>query len=103
MEDAMNYGYPDSMSGPVAYAPAEVRTDFIRKVYGLLFLSLLTTVVVGGYCAQPALAPVLLGMWPILAIAGFVCILALSFARKTSGVNTALLYLFAAIQGAIVG
>jgi FtsH-binding integral membrane protein len=98
----MNYGIANSQ-GFVAYASPDVRADFIRKVYSLFFLSVLVTVAVGAFCAQPALAPAMLGLTPILLIAGFVVIIALMFARRTPGLNVALLYLFAAIEGAVYG
>ena len=99
----MKYGYATPTSGSVAYASTDVRAEFIRKVYGLFYGSLLVTVLVGAFCAQPAVAPALLAMWPVLGIVGFVCVLAMSFARRTSGLNLALLALYAAIQGAILG
>ena len=49
----MNYGYATS-SGVVAYAPANVRADFIRRVYGLFFLSILVTVAANGRKALEA-------------------------------------------------
>ena len=97
----MNYGVPYSGGGFVANQSADVRADFIRKVYSLFFLSLLVTVGVGALAAP--YTPVVLGFWPILLIAGFVCIIALSFAQRAAGWNLALLYLYSAIQGAILG
>jgi|SRR5579884_313744 len=97
----MDYGITRSY-GSVAAAPANIRADFIRKVYHLFFLSVLVTVAVGWFCAQPSVAPALLGAFPVLLIGEVVCILALTFARRTSGLNVFLLYLFAAIQGAIL-
>jgi FtsH-binding integral membrane protein len=98
----MDYSIKSSY-GAVANAPAEVRADFIRRVYNLFFLSILVTVGVGWFCAQPTVAPALLAALPILLIGEFVCIIALMFARRTTGLNVFLLYLFAAIQGAVLG
>ena len=98
MNYASNYN-----TNTVASAPADVRMDFIRKVYSLFFASLLVTVGVGAYGAQPGVASVLLPMLPVLLIADFICIIVLSFTRRTTGVNVALLYLFAGIQGAVLG
>lgn len=98
----MNYGISPTY-GSVAHAPADVRADFIRKVYSLFFISVLVTIGVGWFCAQPAVAPALLAALPTLLIGELVCILILAFARRTSGLNVFLLYLFAAIQGAILG
>jgi FtsH-binding integral membrane protein len=97
----MNYGAAYNRGNFVAGYPADVRADFIRKVYSLFFLSMLVTVGVGAAAAPHAAT--ILGFWPILAIAGFVCIIALSFARRVPGLNMALLYLYSAIQGAILG
>jgi len=47
----------------------------------------------GAYGAQPGVASVLLPMLPVLLIAEFICIIVLSFTRRTSGVNVAL-YIF---------
>src|SRR5579871_6473203 len=98
----MNYTLSSSY-GSVVAAPADVRADFIRKVYSLFFLSVLVAVAKGKFCAQPSVAPVLLASLPALLIGELVCILVLAFARRTSGLNVFLLYLFAAIQGAIFG
>ncbi len=87
----------------VAYAPADVRMAFVRKVYGLFYMSLLVTVGVGWLCTQPGLLPVMSSLTMPLLIAGFICIIALSFARRTSGLNIFLLYLFSAIEGAVYG
>jgi FtsH-binding integral membrane protein len=101
----MNYGaYPVSgIRDAVAYASADVRAAFIRKVYSLFFVSVLVTVLVGSICAEPSIAPTMLGIMPILWIGTFLCVLALSFMRGASGVNLFLLYLFAGLEGAILG
>jgi FtsH-binding integral membrane protein len=101
----MNYGgYPASaLQNAVAFASADVRAAFIRKVYSLFFVSILVTVFVGAICAEPSIAPTMLGIMPILWIGTFLCVLALSFMRRASGLNLFLLYLFAALQGAILG
>jgi FtsH-binding integral membrane protein len=99
---AMNYGM-QSTSGFVAYAPENVRADFIRRVYSLFFTSLLVTVGVGALCAQPGVAPTLIGMLPVLLIGGFIVGIIMAFTRRTTGVNLGLFYLYSAIQGAIVG
>ncbi len=98
----MNYS-ATATRNVVAYAPVDVRMAFVRKVYGLFYMSLLVTVGVGWLCTQPATLPIFTPLMMPLLIAGFVCIFALSFARRTSGLNLALLYLFAAIQGAAYG
>jgi hypothetical protein len=45
----------------------------------------------------------MLAMMPLLAIGTFVCILVMAFARRAAGLNVFLFYLFAALEGAIVG
>ena len=97
----MNYGVPYNRGGFVADYSADVRADFIRKVYSLFFLSLLVTVGVGALVAPYAGA--IMGLFPVLMIAGIVCIIALSFARRVPFWNVALLYLYSAIQGAVFG
>jgi len=98
----MQYGNSTNRNA-VAYATADVRMMFVRKVYGLFYASLLVTVGVGWFCTQPAVLPAMYPLMTPLLIAGFVCIIALSFARRTSGLNMLLLYLFAAIEGAVYG
>ncbi len=97
----MNYGVPINRGGFVADYPADVRADFIRKVYSLFFLSMLVTVGVGTFAAP--FTPVIAGYMLPLLIAGVVCIIALSFAARVPGVNLALLMLYSVIQGAIFG
>ncbi len=92
-----------AVQGAVAYAPADVRANFIRRVYGLFFLSALMTVASAAFCAQPAIAPTMLAAMPLLAIGTFVCILVLAFARQAAGLNVILFYLFSALEGAIIG
>ncbi len=98
----MDYDIPTAR-GFVAYAPANVRAEFIRKVYNLFFVSILVTVGVGAFCAQPTVAPAMLGMLPALLIGGFLIGIIMAFARWTTGLNVLLFYLYSAIQGAILG
>lgn len=98
----MNYTEPYG-GRTVAYAPPDVRAGFIRKVYHLFFVSLLVTVGVGYVAAQPGIRDGMLALLPVLLIAELVCGLVLAFVRRTTGVNVALLYVFSAIQGAVVG
>lgn len=87
--------------GVVADQPADVRANFIMRVYGLLFASLLVTVAVGVMAA--AYTPVLIGAWPVLAIAGLVCGIVLAFARRTAGWNLVMFGVYSVIQGLIMG
>ncbi len=98
----MNYSV-SAPYGVVANAPAEVRADFIRRVYNLFFLSVLVTVGAGWFCAQPTMIEPMLRMRTLFLIGEIVCIIALFFTSRTPGVNVFLLYLFAAIQGALLG
>ncbi len=97
----MNYGQTYNRGGFVADYSADVRAEFIRKVYSLFFLSMLVTVGVGAFAAP--YAPVIAGFMLPLMIAGVVCIVALSFARRVAGVNITLLMLYSAIQGVVFG
>ena len=98
----MNYGIPQS-SQVVINAPTAVQSAFVRKVYSLFFTSALVTVLVGAFCFQAGVASALLPLFPALTIAEFVVLIALSFSRRAAGLNVGLLYLFAALNGAIMG
>ena len=98
----MNYGIPRS-GNFVINAPSAAQSAFVRKVYSLFFFSVLVTVLVGAFCFQAGVASAIAPLLPALCIAEFVVILILSFSRRTTGLNTGLLYLFAALNGAIAG
>ena len=87
----------------VANAPMDVRAAFLRKVYHPFFLSLILTVGVAWVAVQPPLREPMTGLVPLFLIAGLVCIVALSFARRVPVLNVTLFYLYAALQGAVVG
>ena len=97
------YGSPDISYGFVANQSADVRADFIKKVYQLFFLSLLVTVGVGAFTSQPAVLPTAFALMPVFLIAEFVCLIVMMFTRRAAGINTTLLYVFAGIQGAVFG
>ena len=98
----MNYGIPQS-SNVIINAPTTVQSAFVRKVYSLFFFSALVTVLVGAFCFQADVASALLPLLPVLMIAEFVLIIAMGFTRKATGLNIGLLYLFAALNGAVMG
>ncbi len=98
----MNYGIPQS-SNVIINAPTTVQSAFVRKVYGLFFFSTLVTVLVGAFCFQAGVASALLPLLPVLMILEFALIIAMGFTRKATGLNTGLLYLFAALNGAVMG
>lgn len=87
----------------VADAPDEVRVAFIRKVYLTLLGSLLVTLFSGWICTQPGVLETTLSLQFPIMIATFVVLIALSFARRTNGLNLALLALFSALEGALIG
>ena len=103
-----NFGYGSMGYGPVgaysvANASPDVKANFIRKVYSLFFASLLVTIVVGWMCTTSALLPVAAPLMIPLLIADVVLVLVLSFWRGVSPIHYALYYLFAVINGAIIG
>lgn len=87
----------------VASSPVDVRADFIRKVYQLLFVSLLVTVGVGALCAQPAVLPAMLPLLPVFLIAGLLVGLGMAFARRNTQLAFGLLLVYSALQGAVFG
>lgn len=97
----MNYYSTNTMQNAAAFAPANDRLAFIRRVYGIFFSSLLVTVVVGTFAAGMANA-LLRHFMPILVlnmVLGFI----VAFTRRTTGLNVFMLYLFAAVQGLLFG
>lgn len=96
----MTYGNT-SVFGSVSQAPALVRAGFLRQVYGLFFISILVTIVVGVITA--GMGPVMMKFQMPLLIAFIVLAIAMAFARRTTGLNIALFYLFSAVEGAIAG
>ena len=96
----MNYNTPPYAQF-VADSSQDVRTTFIRKVFTLLFGSILTTVI-AGYVASGFIQTII-PLMPIIGIATFVCFLGLLFTKQIPVVNAALFFLFAILQGAIIG
>lgn len=100
----MNYGTPYSSQGMfVAQSSPLARIAFIRQVYSLLFASLFVTVLSGFICTQETVLPIVSGLSPIFWIGEIVCIIALSFSRRVTGLNLFLFALFAALTGASLG
>jgi FtsH-binding integral membrane protein len=97
----MNYSVP--YSGFVADAPDNVRAEFIRKTYQIFFASLLVTVGVAWFCAQPAMLPKTVPLILPMAIAGLVVGFIMAFTQKKQGLNLFMLCLYSAIQGAVAG
>ena len=99
----MNYGVSHAQQASVASANPIVRAAFIRQVYGLLFGSLLLTVLSGFFCTQETMLPLVIDAYPMLIIGEIVCILILGFAKRTTGLNLVLFGVFAALLGAVLG
>ena len=82
-----------------AAASVEARMTFLKKVYGLLTLSLL--VAVGAAMISPQIVPP--GMfWPLF-IAYFVLSLVAYFVRQKPGINLIALFSFTAVTGLMLG
>ncbi len=89
--------------GVVSRAPVDVRAAFIRKVYTLFFTSLLVTVGVGWFCAQPAVMAVIQPMLLLFMLVSFGLVIAIGWSRKSNAANVGMLYVLAAVWGAIFG
>jgi len=89
--------------GVVSRAPANVRAEFIRKVYNLFFTSILITVGVGWFCAQPSVMAIILPMRMLFWLVGFGLVLGIGWSRKANGANMGMLFAFSAVWGAILG
>lgn len=98
----MNYGIPQS-SNFVINASSDAQSAFVRRVYSLFFMSTLVTVLVGAFCFQAGVASAIGPLLPVLYIGEIALIIALGFTRKATGLNIGLLYLFAGLNGAIMG
>ncbi len=100
----MNHGISHTQHQTfVAQANPFVRAAFIRQVYGLLFGSLVLTVFSGFFCTQETMLPLIVDMYPMLIIGEIVCMLILSFTRRTTGINLFIFAIFAALLGAVLG
>ena len=90
-------------AGVVAEAPQNVRMAFVRKVYGLFFVSILVTVIAGWFSLQPGIFEFAVHSQFPLLIVGLICVFAMGFARRVPGLNLLLLYVFSAIEGLALG
>jgi len=97
----MNYGIPHSASTVITRPMRYSRRLSAKSIR--CFYVVLVTIVVGAFCFQPGVAAVLAPLLLPLAIVDFVVLMVLSFSRRTAGLNTLLLYLFAALEGALLG
>ncbi|MDE2127162.1 MAG: Bax inhibitor-1 family protein [Armatimonadetes bacterium] len=85
-------------------APVDVRAAFVRKVFGIFFSSVLVSVAAGAYVAgQANLAIAVLNNFMVLLFVGLGVGIGMVFLSRVQGVNYAFLYLYSAIQGAILG
>lgn len=98
----MNYNMP-YMPQYVAQASPEVRSDFIRRVYGFFFLSLVVSVLAGSFVSQPSMLPIATAMTLPFIIGEFICLIGLYFARRVQGLNMLMFFGFAAFSGALIG
>ena len=87
----------------VAYDTQDARMGFVRKVYGLFFLSILTSVLTGWLSIQPAFIQTAWESHTILWLIGFAMIFAMGWGKSKPGLNMVLLYAFSAIMGVVVG
>ena len=95
-------GYGTAPSA-VAYATQDVRMGFVRKVYSLFFLSILTSVFTGWLSVQPAFIETAWRSHTLLWLIGFGMIFAMGWGKSKPGLNMVLLYAFSAIMGVVVG
>ena len=85
----------------VADLSTEAKSDFIRKVYGTFFVSLLVTVGAGFVASQYIEA--IFSAFPILMIATLIIGIAMAFTKRMKGVNVALFAIYSCLQGAVLG
>lgn len=98
-----NYVGGAGYSGVVSRAPVDVRAEFIRKVYTLFFSSVLITVGVGWFCAQPAVMAVIMPMQILFWLVGFGLVIGIGWSRKANAANVGMLFGLAAVWGAMLG
>ena len=98
----MNYGYSE-LPQMVGDASTAVRAGFLRKVYGIFFVSLLVTLGAGMMSYQQGIAQLLMGLWLPMSLVGLVSIIALRFARRVPVLNVALFGIYTVIQGGLLG
>ncbi len=91
------------MPGVVANASQSMRMAFVRKVYGLFFVSILISVFTGWQSIQPNMLEFSITNHFMLWLAAFGLIFAMGWAKRKQGLNLILLYVFSAIMGVIVG
>ncbi len=99
----MGYDYDVYTGRTVANAPDSVRAEFIAKVYRIFLLSVLVTVGVGWFCAQPAVLPIVAPMVGGVALVGFLVGIVMAVSARVPGLNLAMLLLYSVFQGAVVG
>lgn len=100
----MNYGVSHTQhTSNVASASPIARAAFIRQVYGLLFGSLLVTILSGFFCIQETMIEMVVNAYPMLIIGEIICIVVLGFVKRTTGLNLVVFGIFAALLGAVLG
>lgn len=98
----MMYGSPMAPQS-VAYATQDVRMAFVRKVYGLFFASVLTTVAISWLSMLPALMDFTLAMRLPFRIIAFIMVCVMAWGKQKSGLNMVLLYGYSALMGFVMG
>ena len=96
----MVYNIPNQQN-VVANMSTDVKADFIRKVYGIFFISLLVTVGVGFVASQ--FMQTMLGILPIVGIVGMIVGFGMAFTQRMPVVNFLLFALYSCLQGAFLG
>ncbi len=96
----MNYYSRNTIGNAVSYASQNVRSTYIRQVYGIFFSSLIFTVLAGIFAVP--FAGIIAKSYMLLFFVEIAFAFALAFTRRTTGLNLMMLYAFAALQGIIL-
>lgn len=112
-EDCESGGKDSSIQNEFAYknnvinAEVHVRLGFLRKVYSLLSVQLLVTVIIGAVCSlvEPVKVFIHQNDWMVLVafVLSFVTLIALFALRRESPTNLILLAVFTIVQAYTVG
>lgn len=87
----------------VANASQGERMTFVRKVYGLFFASILTSVFTGFLSIQPGTIQTAWEMsWPVWGLM-FLMVFTFRFTKKIPGLNVFMLFLFSGLGGVLLG
>lgn len=98
----MIYGTPDQYQS-VAYGPLSARLSFVRKVYGMFFVSILISVLTGALSWQPGMIEFAVQFSGPIRLICFLMILVMAWGKNRPGLNLILLYTFSALMGFAIG